>query len=572
MALGLQDSSAIMSELGGPSDFTENILFYMLHDAKQPNVTEPTTISGEQKQALEEYISGDDPFSSSPDARNSPSNLVVTAGPKVDGPMARDHDDVHSEPSPSLRPTSRLHARAEDNMESPARQRGRRSASSSAIGDTLRRSKMRLPEINTAHDRNEMDQMNVVISLERSLKLLRQELESVKWKSAEDIRKLKNETQLLQRTAAESNRAPIVTSSQGDAEIMAKLSLSEERIAKLLQENNAMRLEMHQLNDKHAAELETQKAAHDSRIADLQLQLSSAQSSTNTNNTRTGALESQVMSLQSMLDRADDESAQHAQELRTLDSQIKSLQSIIDAADGSVQQAKDLHALESQVRSLQSMLNTADESAQQAREDLQEERRSSESRIENLQDQLSLTETRYLDAKDRIDDLNGELSSLRASAQQTSNDELRKVNGLLQKERKEVKRLTAELSKKSTSSSELADLQNDAVVSNDRAEDMQRERDEAKNKLDIVARSLERHLKTERAIRKELSASQIYNSELKLEMKSRLQEWDVEKQALLHEMELRSKMLLIEWGRNEVGPAPPGRPQGYKYKYVQALD
>jgi hypothetical protein len=110
------------------------------------------------------------------------------------------------------------------------------------------------------------------------------------------------------------------------------------------------------------------------------------------------------------------------------------------------------------------------------------------------------------------------------------------------------------------------------VVSNDRAEDMQRERDEAKNKLDIVARSLERHLKTERAIRKELSAAQIYNSELKLEMKSRLQEWDIEKQALLHEMELRSKMLLIEWGRNEVGPAPPGRPQGYKYKYVQALD
>src|ERR1700760_1109172 len=95
MPLDPQGSPTIMSELGGPSDFTENILFYMLPDAKIPNVTEPTTMGGEQKQDLEEYISSDDPFSSSPDARNSPSNLVVTAGPKLNGSAEENLDDLH---------------------------------------------------------------------------------------------------------------------------------------------------------------------------------------------------------------------------------------------------------------------------------------------------------------------------------------------------------------------------------------------------------------------------------------------------------------------------------------------
>src|SRR6201996_5672466 len=102
MPLDPQGSPTIMSELGGPSDFTENILFYMLHDAKQPNVTEPTKIDGQQKHDLEEYISSDDPFSSSPDARNSPSNLAVAAVTKADGQDEDDQDDANSEPSPSL--------------------------------------------------------------------------------------------------------------------------------------------------------------------------------------------------------------------------------------------------------------------------------------------------------------------------------------------------------------------------------------------------------------------------------------------------------------------------------------
>jgi chromosome segregation ATPase len=518
MPLDPQGSPTIMSELGGPSDFTENILFYMLPDAKIPNVTEPTTIGGEQKQDLEEYISSDDPFSSSPDARNSPSNLVVTAGPKLDSSAEDNLDDIHSEPSPSLRPTSRLHATADERMESPARQRRRRSASSSAIGDTLRRSRMRLPHSNAAQDRREIDQMDIVKSLERSLQLLREELESVKQKSGNDIQRLKHETESLQRIAAESKAVPIPTSSQKEGNLTSKSSSTNRRVSVLSQENDAMRLEMQRLKHEHVAELEAQKAVHDSKMADLQSQLSSFQISATTNTTR-------------------------------------------------------IRSLESQVKSLQNMLDTSEESAQQAREDLQEEQRSSESRIENLQDQLSLTEAKYLDAKDKIEELNGELSTLRgATSKQKSNDELQKITSLLQKERKEVKRLSTELENQTTSSSELADLHNEVMVSNDRAEDMQRDRDEARKKLDILARSLERHIKTEQSLRKELGTAKMHNSDLKIEMKSKSQDWSAEKQVLLHEMELRSRLLLIEWGKNEIGAAAPGKPQGYKYKYAQELE
>jgi hypothetical protein len=55
-------------------------------------------------------------------------------------------------------------------------------------------------------------------------------------------------------------------------------------------------------------------------------------------------------------------------------------------------------------------------------------------------------------------------------------------------------------------------------------------------------------------------------------MKSKSQDWSAEKQVLLHEMELRSRLLLIEWGKNEIGAAAPGKPQGYKYKYAQELE
>jgi len=107
-------ADSIMSHVDGPTDFTEEILFHLfpedhvIRTAKQPNVTEPGTLEdGAQKRDMEEYISSDPSFSSSPDARNSPSHLNMTNERRNrEEPISHHAEEV---PSPSPSPRTRPH-------------------------------------------------------------------------------------------------------------------------------------------------------------------------------------------------------------------------------------------------------------------------------------------------------------------------------------------------------------------------------------------------------------------------------------------------------------------------------
>jgi chromosome segregation ATPase len=116
---------------------------------------------------------------------------------------------------------------------------------------------------------------------------------------------------------------------------------------------------------------------------------------------------------------------------------------------------------------------------------------------------------------------------------------------------------------------ELAELKNELRVANDRAEDMLQERDEARRKVEVLAASVERHLRGEGEVRGENEALKKEIARLNKENAARLKEWEKEKEDIKIEMELRGKLLLREWGRQEVGPPPVGEKQGYKYKYVK---
>jgi chromosome segregation ATPase len=158
-----------------------------------------------------------------------------------------------------------------------------------------------------------------------------------------------------------------------------------------------------------------------------------------------------------------------------------------------------------------------------------------------------------------------------------SEAKLRNAAEILSTERKQARQLRADMQTAATSKdselvelkNELAELKNELRVANDRAEDMLQERDEARRKVEVLAASVERHLRGEGEVRGENEALKKEIARLNKENAARLKEWEKEKEDIKIEMELRGKLLLREWGRQEVGPPPVGEKQGYKYKYVK---
>jgi chromosome segregation ATPase len=130
----------------------------------------------------------------------------------------------------------------------------------------------------------------------------------------------------------------------------------------------------------------------------------------------------------------------------------------------------------------------------------------------------------------------------------------------------ETKRLQA----KDDTTDQVDDLKNENLLLADQMDDLQRSRDEAQTKLGVVASSLERHLETETSLRKELSAARREASDAKAQLARAKTRWEAREKELVHEMELRSQLLFLEWGRQEVGPPEKGGlVQGYKLKYAK---
>jgi hypothetical protein len=161
----------------------------------------------------------------------------------------------------------------------------------------------------------------------------------------------------------------------------------------------------------------------------------------------------------------------------------------------------------------------------------------------------------------------------------TAEDAVRKASQLLAKQKLEVKTLREDLDRAATNTSELGDLRNELQIANDRAEDMQKERDVLRDEAAERAPALQasridaiRAHKEVAALRKELTKVtddyKIINSAVdkrlaELQQKRDMQ-WKARIEILVKDIEVRGKLLMMEWGQNECGK---GDPQGYKYRY-----
>lgn len=346
----------------GPSDFTENILQYLLPDSKLPNVIEPTKIQGAQKLDMEEYVSSDEPFSSSPDARNSPSHLHR----QMDEDDQDSENDVRSEASPSERSQSRLR-RLINEEKTPSRKGRTRSASSSTVGDALRRGNLRSPIAQPIVSyASPMESSATVKALETSLRLLRQELESVKINSIADREAIRDD---LEDRLRQERRTM-----QG---------LAGENISSKGVETEAMRALRHENEELKLEKLMLKQQLHDRRSPDLIDSVDSEIVQT---------LRNEVASLKQQLSSSSNSSNQLQAQITDLRQQLSSKTSTSDA-------------LQAEVTSLKHQLTTSSLTSKNLRaeistlnEKVSSTTASNTSHLADLQNELVI-------ANDRTDDL-----------------------------------------------------------------------------------------------------------------------------------------------------------------------
>ena len=248
------------------------------------------------------------------------------------------------------------------------------------------------------------------------------------------------------------------------------------------------------------------------------------------------------------------------------------------------------------ISSLRRDLETSAEVARICKEELTDERRNTQSLREQYQ-QAEVLETRAVNAESQVQILNADLYKLRLEhddhndrvknghilhtnkIRKTAEDAVRKASQLVQKQKREIETLRAELDKATSNTAELEDLRNELQIVNDRTEDMQKERDILRVEASERAPALQasridaiRAHKEAAALRKELSKvtndykiiNDAVDKRLAELQRKRDMQWKTRIEMLIKDIEVRGKLLMLEWGHNECGK---GDPQGYKYKY-----
>jgi chromosome segregation ATPase len=149
-----------------------------------------------------------------------------------------------------------------------------------------------------------------------------------------------------------------------------------------------------------------------------------------------------------------------------------------------------------------------------------------------------------------------------------------KAGEVVEKQRKEKERLATELeavkAKLNGGETEVLDLRNEILVANDHAEDVERHRDELREELAAARAALGRGEAAAEQARRDLAALRADYEEISEAtakrvaevMRGKEKEWQRKMAELNTELDLRSKLLMIEWGRKEMGAADP---QAYRY-------
>jgi chromosome segregation ATPase len=258
---------------------------------------------------------------------------------------------------------------------------------------------------------------------------------------------------------------------------------------------------------------------------------------------------------------------------------------------------RQLNSANQTISSLRRDLENSAEASRVAQEELMDERRESEIRVDKLRNENGRLEATRLDSDERITQLAHDVAELRrdhadeieriknghilhvSGVRKKAEDAVRRTSDVIEKWKSEAKRLREEMAqgqeKTAAHVSELEDLRNELLVANDRAEDMQRERDNLK--LDAAERVPALHASRIEAIRAKKRGDELQKEVLILRsvdthvdkkiaalMQKRDQYWRQKMDMMEKDLEIRGKLLMLEWGRDEVGG--PKIPQGYKYQ------
>jgi chromosome segregation ATPase len=365
----------------------------------------------------------------------------------------------------------------------------------------------------------------------------------------------------------------------------------------------------------------------ESRIEDLQAQLDAAHADTTMSNQESvqpSELERRISSLQAQLESAHADLAAKEQQIRrfnTLEAHVRSLQSQLESArtdqTAKDQQTHQIADLERRIKSLQSQLESADADLATQEQQISryiEEKDRTEQRLNTSQGRLESLEACNANLRQQLSEAHRDSAKAKADAERFEQD-LEYVNERLEDTRAEadrraaeVKTLRSEIStlRKETKSlqeaanrstdfqatitsleSELTTLREkaasnlsadlEATVADLRNQLSDLHDDNAGLKLDIQGLTTalldkeDEHEALNKAMDEKMATmlSKIMKEKARTVVGKRDGQWVESVGKVQSEKELLGKVLMKQWGREEVGIAEEGDKQAYRYKYVK---
>jgi predicted nucleic acid-binding Zn-ribbon protein len=380
-----------------------------------------------------------------------------------------------------------------------------------------------------------------------------------------------------------------------------------------------------------AAKAQENLRIHDleSRIQDLQSQLEAAHADSTMSNQESvqpSELERRISSLQAQLETAHADLAAKDEQIRrfsTLEAHVRSLQSQLESARTNQvakdQQTHQIADLERRVRSLQSQLESADadigSQEQQISRHIEEQDRA-EQRLNTSQGRLESLEVRNANLRHQLSEAQRDSAKTKADAERFEQD-LEYANERMQDARDEADRRSAEtktlrselstLRKETNALKEAAnhftDLQDkvaalenelsslrekaamtqstnlQATITDLRSQLSDLQDDNAALKLDIQGLTTalldkeDEHEALNKAMDEKMATmlSKMMKEKARTVVGKRDGQWVESVGKVQSEKELLGKVLMKQWGREEVGIVDEGKgeKQAYKYKYVK---
>jgi hypothetical protein len=508
-------------EIDGPTDFTENIEYWM--KARLPSVKAPTSLEeGDQKSNLEEWIASDPVDASESSIKERLQDDMANP------PQKSKTNDLHH-PATSSEHFKLIQERNHTIKVLESELSESRHRNESAAKELLATNSRLESNLTASHQAN-IDLRNEVTALKKSTEEMLSRRQDAFDAEIREL-KLQHQEELAQRPKSSSSSLAETWTANVEREVEVKKlkSAITTKDAKLEEQEREMR--------ERVEELESTVRIKDERFKALERQM--------------GDVKNQLNSTQGELRRSQDTNAE--------------LQIQLDNAVSESQISRDHH--DDELKEASRRYKTLEQAAERA------EKKASP--VDELRQQLKAMEEDHEEEMQRTrDDTKTQLREIRAKAETA----VKKAGELLEKERREVLRLKSEMLRIEEAES---DVKNEILLLNDQVDDLTKERDSFKSKLDKVLTALEREQavtkKTKNAseiLEKELVELKMLNDETEKKMVAviaeREKEWKKRLTELKSEMELRSKLLMIEWGRREVGVDKENlRVQGYKYLFKE---